>query len=368
MISLLGISVYLGNDLIEDVEFKIEKAKQAGFTSIFTSLHIPEDNPQLYKVRLRMLGAVARKNHMELMADISSKSLGYLGFTWENAEGLLDWGLTGLRADDGISNEAIVRLSQKMKVALNASTLTENGLRQLKEAGLCLKSAEAWHNFYPRPETGLDHKHFKQINKWLREEGITVMAFIPGDGRLRGPLFKGLPTLEKHRKYAPFTAYLELVEKYFVNKVLIGDLTLSDETLEQFTTYQEGVILLRAEQAISNSELFQRIETIQTNRQDEARDCIRSLESRVNQLIENRPIHALNTVNRPLGTITVDNKKYERYEGEIQITKRDLPADNKVNVIGRIKKSDRVLLQYVRGGVKFKIKWMKKDKNTNASQ
>ena len=65
-----------------------------------------------------------------------------------------------------------------------------------------------------------------------------------------------------------------------------------------------------------------------------------------------------NTVERPLGTITVDNEKYERYQGEIQIAKRNLPADEKVNVIGRIKKDDRLLLQYMYGGSKFQIKWM----------
>lgn len=355
---MLGISVYLGNDLIEDFEIYIEKVRKAGFTSIFTSLHIPEDDPQLYKERLRRLGAAAKQNDMELMADVSSKSLGHLGFTWENAEGLLEWGLTGLRADYGISEAVIIRLSQKMKVALNASTLTREGLKRLKQEGLRIESVEAWHNFYPRPETGLDQEEFKKVNEWLKQEGLTVMAFIPGDGKLRGPLYKGLPTLEEHRNMSPFPSFLDLVENGFVDKVLIGDLTLKDDSLEQFASYQKGIFLLRAEQEISDSTLLQTLETVQTNRFDVARDCIRSMESREYGLIGTRPVQVFNIVDRPLGTITVDNEKYGRYEGEIQITKRDLPADEKVSVIGRIKERDRPLLQYIRGGEKFQVKWM----------
>lgn len=355
---MLGISVYLGNDLIEDFELYIEKVRKAGFTSIFTSLHIPEDDPQLYKERLCKLGAAAKQNNMELIADISSKSLGYLGFTWENAEGLLEWGLTGLRIDYGISEAAIIRLSNKMKVALNASTLTRDSLKRLKQEGLRIESVEAWHNFYPRPETGLDQEDFQKVNQWLKSEGLTVMAFIPGDGELRGPLYKGLPTLENHRDMSPFCAFLDVVENGFVDKVLIGDLTLKDDSLEQFASYQKEVFLLRAERAINDPALLEILEVVQTNRLDAARDCIRSMESREYGLIETRPIQVFNTIDRPVGTITVDNEEYGRYEGEIQITKRDLLANEKVNVIGRIKKSDRPLLRYIRGGAKFQVKWV----------
>ena len=355
---MLGISVYLGNDLNEEFEFYLKKVREIGFTSIFTSLHIPEEDPQLYKERLQKLGAAAKQYNMELMADISPKSLGHLGFTWENAEGLLEWGLTGLRVDYGISEATIVRLSKKMKIALNASTLTEDSLEKMKQAGLHTESIEAWHNFYPRPETGLDRDEFRKVNEWLKQEGVTVMAFIPGDGSLRGPLYEKLPTLEDHRSISPFSAFLDLIENGCVDKVLVGDLTLTEQSLEQFASYQQGIFLLRAEQATHDKSLLEIVGAVQTNRLDAARDCIRSMESREYGLIGTRPVKAFNTVARPLGTITVDNEKYERYQGEIQIAKRDLPADEKVNVIGRINEDDRLLLHYMHGGSKFQIKWM----------
>src|SRR5699024_12450527 len=95
-------------------------------------------------------------------------------------------------------------LSKKMKIAINASTIPFDSLKRMKKNGLVVESVEAWHNFYPRPETGLGLTHFIEQNKKLKAEGITVMAFIPGDESLRGPLFMKLPTLEKHRHESPF--------------------------------------------------------------------------------------------------------------------------------------------------------------------
>src|SRR5690606_6165156 len=91
---LLGISVYLGNEEISKQVSYIIKMKHHGCQSIFTSLHIPEDDPGGYPDQLKELGQVAKELAMELMADISPKSLQALGFDWKNAELLLDWGLT----------------------------------------------------------------------------------------------------------------------------------------------------------------------------------------------------------------------------------------------------------------------------------
>src|SRR5699024_11291014 len=79
-----------------------------------------------------------------------------------------------------------------------------------RSSDLDFTSIEAWHNYYPRPETGLDKLEFINMNKWLKEKGITVMAFVPGEGDLRGPLFEGLPTLEDHRYKHSLGSALEL--------------------------------------------------------------------------------------------------------------------------------------------------------------
>lgn len=348
-----GISVYLGDDSFPELEPYIEQVSKLGFTSIFTSLHIPEDDPLLYKERLQQLGQWAMTHKMELMADIAPPSLAHLGFDWHHAEGLLDWGITGLRIDYGVDDVLIAELSHKMKIALNASTLTKKGLAELLAAGLKKEQVEMWHNFYPRPETGLAQQEFTETNLWLKSEGLTVMAFIPGDGLLRGPLHKGLPTLENHRGMSPFESYLNLKQNCAVDKVLVGDITLSNKTLQQFEQFQQGIISLRAKKSVQVEEL-----PVQTNRWDAARDCIRSVESRHYGLIGTHLLEPENTIIRSKGSITVDNERYGRYRGELQITKRDLPADDKVNVIGKVIAEDVPLLAHIRGGVKFQIVWI----------
>ena len=353
-----GISVYLGEGSPKELEPYIQRVRKLGFSAIFTSLHIPEEDPSLYEERLRELGALARAYDMELMADISPKSLGHLGFTWDNAEGLVEWGVTGLRIDYGIKEDTIAELSGKMKIALNASTLTQEGLARLKAAGLRTEAVEAWHNFYPRPETGLDTQDFNEVNEWLKSEGLAVMAFIPGDGKRRGPLFEGLPTLEEHRSVSPFAAYVAFEKSGLVDKILVGDITLSEESLAQFAAYEQGVLQLRAKKLTENQALLETAGLVQTNRMDAARDCVRSMESREYGLFGTRQLAPEHTIERPTGSITIDNERYGRYQGEMQITKRDLPANNRVNVIGRVLQEDLTLLKHVKSGVKFQLIWV----------
>lgn len=355
---MLGISVYLSEPISGQQEY-IENLAKKGFKSIFTSLHIPEDNPALFKERLIELGAIARENEMELFADISPKSLQYLGHTWDTADDLLSWGLSGLRIDYGVEEKVIAELSHKMKIALNASTLNEATLEKLKAHHLNISAVEAWHNFYPRPETGLDREEFHEQNEWLKSEGISVMAFVPGDKKRRGPLFMGLPTLEDHRFDSPFAAFCDLSFKEGIEKILVGDIELSDDALKQFSALcNDDYFLIRAKAYSEDEGLLEILEKKQTNRLDAARDCIRSMESREYGLIGTNPVDPFNMIDRPIGSITVDNVSYGRYQGEIQITKKSLVADEKVNVIGKVIDQDIPLLKHISGGKKFKIWWV----------
>ncbi|WP_214765777.1 MULTISPECIES: MupG family TIM beta-alpha barrel fold protein [unclassified Exiguobacterium] len=346
-----GLAVYLSEPLTDEAKDNIRQMRTIGFTSIFTSLHIPEDDPTLYTKRLRDLGALARELEMELVADIAPSSLAALGKTWDDAATLIEWGVTGLRVDYGVTPKQVADLSKQMMVALNASTLTAEELAAMKAEGLVLEQVEAWHNFYPRPETGLDMGWFNDKNEWLREQGIRVQAFIPGDGQRRGPLHATLPTLEDHRRRSPFACYLELQAS--VDRILIGDPGLSASTMNQFAAYQEGIIVLRAT-GQSDDPLLTRV---QTNRLDPARDVIRSVESRSSGHPGNGWLEPATVSDRPVGSITIDNLKYGRYAGELQVTKRNLAGDERVNVIGRVIEADRPLLQQIGPGGRFQIEW-----------
>ncbi|PFH86922.1 MupG family TIM beta-alpha barrel fold protein [Bacillus sp. AFS088145] len=352
---MLGISIYLSEKNIEKTKKYIEVAKQNGFQSIFTSLHIPEDDPSTYKSLLKLLGTWAIENEMELMADISAKSLTHLGLDYSSVSELQNWGVTGLRVDYGLHEKQIADLSKKMKIALNASTLKPVFLDELLKYGLQTKNVEAWHNFYPRPETGLATTYLIEKNKWLKSYGISTMAFIPGNDEMRGPLFKGLPTLEKHRGINPLLAYLDLTQNCDIDKVLVGDISIKIETMEALSK-AEDYMELRYKPYSQEEEILTIVEQVHTNREDPARDCLRSMESRLYGSFGKNSLKPVNTITRPVGSVTIDNELYGRYGGELQIMLTNLPSDEKVNVIGMIIEDDLSLLQYIGAGKKFKLK------------
>lgn len=353
---MLGVSIFLGKMQSEEQFQYLQKMKEAGFSKVFTSLHIPEDDVSLYKEQLQTLGTQTSSLDMDLMADVSTHSMKHLGLSFENAEEILSWGITGLRIDYGIEPEVIAKLSKKLHISLNASTLDEKFVEVLKENGLYVKHVEVWHNYYPRPETGLDKENFIQKNKWLRSLGFTVAAFVSGDGKRRGPLEKGLPTLEKHRDENPFAAYLELVKECEVDTVLIGDINIQENTLLQFKTYQNGIYLLHADSYPAYKEVKEIANLIHVQRMDVARDVIRSENSRVFTAekgieIESRELQGY----RGIGTITIDNKEYGRYQGELQIMKRNLDKSHLVNIIGSVVDKDIPILSYIGPGESFQF-------------
>ncbi|MEC9490161.1 MAG: phospho-sugar glycosidase domain-containing protein [Halanaerobiales bacterium] len=53
--------------------------------------------------------------------------------------------------------------------------------------------------------------------------------------------------------------------------------------------------------------------------------------------------------------MTIDNHKYQRYEGDLQILKKGFLADEKINVVGDAGKA-AVIIEKIKEGEKFKFK------------
>jgi hypothetical protein len=67
------------------------------------------------------------------------------------------------------------------------------------------------------------------------------------------------------------------------------------------------------------------------------------------------PIQPEHCVARRRGCVTIDNVGYLRYSGEVQLMRRDLPADEKVNVIGEVSARHMPLIDCIRRGAKFRM-------------
>ena len=90
-----------------------------------------------------------------------------------------------------------------------------------------------------------------------------------------------------------------------------------------------------------------------TARADEARDAVRAQESRSILKQFGADISPDHTDPRPAGAITIDNRNYRRYMGELQIIRNAQPADPRVNVPAVISQSDQKLIPYITPGRKF---------------
>lgn len=332
---MIGISFYLKDPLAEE---RIALATKLGVKRAFTSLHIPEESGEL-ATRTKEILKTAVETGIEVFADVSLRTPTHLGL--KSLSELKKLGVIGLRLDDFFEKETILKLSKDFKLALNASTLLEEDLFALLEAGLNANQLIAWHNFYPRQETGLSYSFFQSQNELFRRFEIPISAYIPGDGEKRGPLFNGLPTLEDHRQLEPYHAALELFQAG-VEDVYIGDPAVSEALLHRLIDFDQHHYVSIRIQGYQGG-VFQL-------RPDFSRDVLRFIDTRS---LEN--ILPENTKARPIGTITRDNDLYGRYRGEVQITLCDLPADERVNVIGKVVDADIPLLSLLKPYQKIKL-------------
>lgn len=342
-----GVSVYLAEGT-EACEHVLALAAEAGATHAFTSMHLPEDDSAEC---LRAAGPVFTTAHelgIGLMVDIGPRTCEKLGCS--SLAELADMGVTHLRLDYGFTPTDAAALSRTFRIVCNASTLTRGELRALRAAGADLSRFTACHNFYPKRFTGLALDDVRRANAWLADQNLETMAFVPGDANLRGPLYEGLPTVEDHRDRRAELARnaLELAALSGCDVVLVGDMGLTEKGWEQLRQLSTGYVAVRCELATGYEHLLGQVHH---DRPDSSPLVFRSVESRgALRPADGVASDATAGLPRPAGTIAISNARYARYEGELEISRRDLPGDERINVVGRVVPEDSPLLPLVRSG------------------
>ena len=226
----LGFSVYLTS--FEQQREELEANAGSG-APIFLSLHISEEFSESYCRRAEETCRWLRGHGYRIIADVSVKTVAQFG------EPDL------IRVDYGFSVEEIAALAARIPVVLNASTTNPEDAARIAAAGPLVM---AMHNFYPRPETGLDDEFFLESTRALQVSGLKVLAFIPGDGALRGPIYEGLPTLERHRSLPPSVCFADLAARFGVDGIFVGDPGISAREQARIARYcREGVLELPAD-------------------------------------------------------------------------------------------------------------------------
>ncbi|MHD0396650.1 MupG family TIM beta-alpha barrel fold protein [Staphylococcus simulans] len=341
----LGFSVYLGEAFDEAY---IEKMLNHGFRYIFTSLQIPEDNHELYLTRLKQLAAI-NAQRAQIIADVNGQTLQKLGLPLNEPEAIRDAGIDIIRLDEAVDITQLADyVEAKHPIMLNASTDAFHILRALSDRAISQENILVAHNYYPRPDTGLDRTFFQHVNERLKGAypEIQIMAFVPGT-QLRGPIYRGLPTLEAHRMYHPLAGAVEL-EHDLCDIVCIGDSQIDDFLIHQFETYFSlNRVVLRTNLSSDSPYLG-----IYHNRPDVARDVVRTMEARQTFTEHVSQSHV---VERRKGAVTLDNALYGRYMNELQIVRRDLPKDEAVNILGYVDEQDLDCIDMIGSNTAFEF-------------
>ena len=341
----LGFSLYLSTFEAQRPALNLWAGTGA---PIFLSLHISEEFDATYCQRAREICHLLAVLGFRTIADVSVKTLQQFGCEslTELAKELKLW---GLRIDYGFGAAEIGEMATQMPIVLNASTTDPEDARRIAARG---KEVFALHNFYPRPETGLDEDLLMQTTNRLKEAGLSVQCFIPGDTLLRGPLHEGLPTLEMHRHCLPSAAFVDMALRFGMDDIFLGDPGLSQKEQERIATFcKTGVICVPAKLDENWRHLYGKVFTC---RIDSPKWLIRFQESRIYSC-QGDIVEPSNCVERRRGVITVDNRNYGRYSGELMLMREDLPADERVNVIGEVPENALLLVDRIGRGAKFML-------------
>lgn len=347
MYNPFGLSVYLST--FHDQKEMLEQYKGREYL-VFSSFHIQEEFNSMedYREKAKEMCQWLKEKQFKIMGDVSLKTLEF--FQYESIiDFAKDFNIDILRLDYGFTHEEIRDIGKEYPISFNPSTDDEVLAKEILQEG---GKIYGLHNFYPRPETGLDPEDLQVINSKLQALGIKTFAFIVGDEIKRTPIYEGLPTLEKHRRIPPYVAFLDLYRNFKVDGVFVGDVKISDYQGSLINQYlEEGIINLPVVFYREYEYLYDQVFTI---RADSPQAMMRLQESR-EYSCDGRKQQAFNTISRTRGSITMDNIGYKRYSGEIQIPRKDLPQDDRVNVIGSVNEAYFNIMECIKNGDKIRF-------------
>jgi len=337
----------------------LEAALCRGATLVMTSLHLPEMDLRRAADECRQIAERTRGAHAMFVADVSPRTLETLGATPADLSALVSMGLDGVRPDYGFPAGALAAMARGRQLALvtNATDVEEKVLAALIDHGCALAGTWAFHNYYPRPETGIDLTTVIQRGVVLQRYGLRVAAFAASQGTRRGPVFGGLPSVEDLREIPCDAAAELLFATHAVDAVLLGDPSLDVGELDRLASVAaREVVHIRAERDGTANRQEQQVMEAVHRCWSVAPYLVRTGNPAARLPASGIPRR--NSLDRPAYSITIDNDQYPRFAGTLHITRRALPADSRVNRVGRVRPADRVLVDLLRPGDQFRFVWM----------
>ena len=354
-----AIAIYPSKEekYLNKCEEYIKLASANGFNEVFSSMHIPEIDLSSQVIFCNELSNICREYDMDLIVDVGGNAIKQILNTLELRNILKNTKIDFIRLDYGYNHEEVSTLKDVINnkgFIINASIYDyEESKIEVEFIRSIHSQVRACHNFYPRVESGIDDEHAYVQREIFRSLNVPIYYCIPNIDNPRGPIYQGLPTIENHRYERIDKVYEELVYKYCADGILLADNFYSEEKFKAINN------------VIINNPIEIKVKTINnlyddivykthTFRYDSNNNYLRSKTSR--QMAEfAKSIEPENCIARTRGSITIDNKKYERYSGELQVVLHDNIQDDRVNVVGYIEEKDLDKLLYYKNGFTYKF-------------
>ena len=193
----------------------------------------------------------------------------------------------------------------------------------------------------------------------LHDFGINAGAFVPSlEGKRRAPLFEGLPTLEDCRNFSTDLS-ARFLAALGTDFIIIGDGLPTEEEVIAVASAKENEVVISAKLLTDDLNTIELLKNTFTRRPDVSKSVIRAVEGRKFLKQIGGTIEPENySSERNFGDITVDNRTFGRYAGEVQIVEDILPVDSRVNTVARIVDKEIFLADYIKPNQKFSFRFI----------
>jgi len=357
----LGISIYPDKSSKEDILCYIHKAKQVGFSRIFSCLLSLEKDVTEIKNDFLEINTFAKENGFEIIVDVSPKVFDKLNISYNDLSFFNDIKADGIRLDLGFtgSEESLMTYNPyNLKIEINMSNDTSY-IDTIMKYQPNAYNLIGCHNFYPHRYAGLSLNHFIKCTKNFKTHGLRTAAFVSSQSdNSFGPWAakEGLPTLEDHRNIPVDTQIKHFIALGIIDDVIISNCYPSTEELNSISKLDLSMITfdIKLVKNIPEVERNIALEELHFNRGDVSDNLIRSTQSRVKY-----KDHDFKIFNAPpmikRGDVVIESSLYGHYAGELQIALQDMKNSGKSNVVGSIRKEEFFILDVIKPWQKFRL-------------
>ena len=240
----LGISIYPDIAKIEDIYNYLEKAADADFKRVFSSMFSVEDSIENVIKMFTDLSTKCHELNMLMSVDVNPELFERLECKPDDISIFNKIGIDILRMDMSFGLEGDVQLinnKESIQLEFNASALKPSYIKELIDKGANKDNILVSHNFYPQPYTGMKWQKFLDVSKAFKETGIKVGAFVSSHASNTHGVYgaiNGLPTVERMRSHSIDLQVREMMASTVIDEIMVGNAFASDE---EFSAIKEAI-------------------------------------------------------------------------------------------------------------------------------